>query len=208
MQSLFVGCSKLLFIPYALADLDGYGTKACSAFEGMGLKMTSIHTHADPVAAVMESDGVFVGGGNTFRLAKRVHESGVGAAIRERVESGMPYAGTSAGSNLACWAIRTTNDMPIVYPPTFDGLQLVPFQINPHYLDPNPDSKHMGETREQRIREFHEENAQPVVGLREGAWLRVVGDRMTLEGTTGAKLFLAGEAMTEIGTGTDLSHLL
>ena len=120
----------------------------------------------------------------------------------------MPYAGTSAGSNLACWAIRTTNDMPIVYPPTFDGLQLVPFQINPHYLDPNPDSKHMGETREQRIREFHEENAQPVVGLREGAWLRVVGERMTREGTTGAKLFLAGEAMTEIGTGTDLSHLL
>ncbi|MEM7313969.1 MAG: dipeptidase PepE [Planctomycetota bacterium] len=209
MRELFAGCSNLLFVPYALYDLDAYGDKACQTFASWGLNMKSIHTFDDPAAAVMEADGVFVGGGNTFRLTKKVHESGVGEAIQQRaLQDGMPYAGTSAGSNLACWTIRTTNDMPIVYPSSFNGLQLVPFQINAHYQDPDPDSTHMGETREQRIKEFHEENPQPVIGLREGAWLQVQGDKMTLQGTTGAKLFTKDAAARELATGADLSDLL
>lgn len=209
IKSLFAGCDQLLFVPYALKDLDGYAAKAIAAFAEFGFAMQSVHAVDDPIQSLKNAGGVFVGGGNTFRLNKIAHQTGLVAAIRQRViEEQMPYLGTSAGSNLACATIRTTNDMPIVYPPTFDGIGLVPFQINAHYLDADPDSTHMGETRETRIREFHEENVQPVVGLREGAWLRIDGDQMTLEGSTGAVLFQQGQPPLECETGQDLSHLL
>ncbi len=209
VKSLFAGADDLLFVPYALHGHDAYAATAIEQFAKFGFRMTSVHTWDQPADAVAEAGGVFIGGGNTFRLAKALHDSGLAAAIHRRgLQDGMPYMGTSAGSNVACASIRTTNDMPIVYPPTFDGIQLVPFQINPHYVDPDPDSTHMGETRETRICEFHEENEQPVVGLREGAWLRVVGDRITLEGTTGARLFRRNQSPEECASGRDMSDLL
>jgi len=182
----------VLFIPYALFDRDGYADKAHSAFLDMGLGLESIHHSPDPVAAIHEAKGMFIGGGNTFRLLKTLHDLDLIEPIRNRVAKGMPYLGTSAGSNVACPTIMTTNDMPIVYPPTFAALNLVPFQINAHYRDPDPDTTHMGETRDTRIREFHEENSAPVVALREGAMLTVNGDSVTLIGESGGQLFRPG----------------
>ena len=205
----FKECQDLVFVPFALKDLDAYAKTAIRAFSQMGFSMQSVHTAADACELVSQARGIFVGGGNTFRLSKIIHELGLVEVIRDRVFAGhLKYMGTSAGSNLACATIRTTNDMPIVYPPTFDALQLVPFQINAHFQDADPDSTHMGETRETRIREFHEENSTPVIGLREGAWLKVVGDQVTLQGTTGAVLFLRGEKPRECHAGADLGVLL
>jgi dipeptidase E len=151
---------------------------------------------------------MFIGGGNTFRLLTLLHEKALIAPIRKRVAAGMPYMGSSAGTNVASPTIKTTNDMPIVYPPTFDALNLVPFQINPHYLDPDPASKHQGETREQRIREFHEMNETPVVGLREPALIRIDGARAELLGDAGARLFKRGSQPVELATGDRLDDLL
>ena len=170
--------SRLLFVPWALHDRSGYAAKARERFARMGIGVDSIDDAADPVAAVAAAEAVFVGGGNTFRLLRELHESGALAAIRRRVGEGMPYMGASAGTNVACPSIRTTNDMPIVEPPSFAALALVPFQINPHYLDPEPGSTHQGETREQRIREFLEDNDVPVVGLRESSMLYVEDGRV------------------------------
>jgi dipeptidase E len=198
---------RVLFVPWALADRDGYAAKARERFAAMGLALDSIHEAPDPVDAVEDAEALFVGGGNTFRLLKCAEEAGVLGPIRHRVAAGMPYLGTSAGSNLACPTIRTTNDMPIVQPASFEALDLVPFQINPHYLDPDPGSRHMGESRETRIREFLEENALPVVGLREGSMIRVEGVRTTLLGPAGARLFLRGAEPQELAPGADLSAL-
>jgi dipeptidase E len=199
---------RILFIPYALQDRDGYAAKARAAFEEMGFALDSLHEAADPVRAVGEAEAVFCGGGNTFRLLKTLDETSVLPAIRRRVAEGMVYSGASAGSNLACPTIRTTNDMPIVEPRSFDALGLVSFQVNPHYLDPVPGSTHMGETRETRIREFHEENDAPVVGLREGAILRVEGESVRLEGVAGARVFRKGEEPVEVAPVAELSPLL
>jgi len=208
-RELFEGCETIAFVPYALKDLDSYAATATKAFAAWDLTLKSVHLADDPVEFASSVDGYFVGGGNTFRLSKIVNESGLADVIRERTLAGeTQYMGTSAGSNLACATIRTTNDMPIVQPPTFDALGLVPFQINPHFIDADPNSEHMGETRAKRIEEFHEENQSPVVGLREGAWLRVKGDEMVLEGTTGAVLFERGNEPRECETGMDLSKLL
>jgi dipeptidase E len=207
MQAALGGARRLLFVPWALADRDGYAAKARERFSAMGFGLDSIHDAEDPVDAVEDAEAIFVGGGNTFRLLKCAEEAGVLGPIRHRVAGGMPYLGTSAGSNLACPTIRTTNDMPIVEPASFEALGLVPFQINPHYLDPDPGSRHMGETRETRIREFLEENDLPVVGLREGSMIRVEGARMTLLGTAGARLFRRGAEALELGAGADLSSL-
>lgn len=189
--------SRVLFVPFALADRDGYAAKARERFADLGYGLDSLHDAPDPVAAVDAADAVFIGGGNSFRLLAALHERGVVAPLRRRVAAGMPYLGTSAGSNVACPTIRTTNDMPIVEPPTFDALGLVGFQINPHYLDPDPASTHKGETREQRLREYHEENELPVVGLREGAMLRVEGEAVELRGTSGARIFRRGREPEE-----------
>ncbi len=205
----FLGNAKTVaFVPYALANHDGYAARARQAYGEMGYELTSVHEVADPAELVAGTDAVFIGGGNTFRLLKTLYDKDLVVPISARAASGMAYIGTSAGSNVACISIRTTNDMPIVYPPTFDALGLVPFNINPHYLDPDPSSSHMGETRETRIREFHEENEPPVVGLREGCWLRVEGDVMTLGGTMRARLFHRGADPVEHEPGADLSELL
>lgn len=201
------GVGTILFVPWALHDLDAYTKPVRERLLKMGFEVVGIHEAGDPVAAVESAEALFVGGGNTFRLLTQLHGCGVIPAIRSRVAAGMPYMGSSAGSNAACPTIKTTNDMPIVEPPTFDALKLVSFQINPHYLDPNPDSKHKGETREDRIREYHEMNSTPVVGLREGAWLRVVGDTITLQGMKGARLFRRGEEPVEFEPGASLDFL-
>lgn len=198
----------VLFVPWALDDLDAYTSTVRQRLERMELAVSGIHEHADPIAAVNEAEALFIGGGNTFRLLFRLYGAGVMPAIRARVTDGMPYMGSSAGSNMACATIMTTNDMPIVYPPSFDALQLVSFQINPHYLDADPDSTHKGETREDRIREYHEMNDTPVVGLREGAWLRVVGDEVRLEGHRGALILRRGQPAEEFEPGARLDFLL
>jgi len=199
---------KVLFVPYALHDHAGYASKAKAAFAELGCELTSAHEAVDPAAAVDDAQAVFVGGGNTFRLLKALYDTGLLGAIRRRALAGMPYIGSSAGTNVATVSIRTTNDMPIVMPPSFGALDLVPFQINPHYLDPDPASKHMGETREERLRQFHEEHATPVLGLREGCLLDVRSAAMTLRGSTDARLFARGEAPREFAPGSDLSFLL
>jgi dipeptidase E len=207
----FLGPSvkRVLFVPYALFDRDGYVAKTRTRFGAMGYGLDSVHDLAGgPIAAVERAEALFIGGGNTFRLLAALWHHALIEPIRQRVRAGMPYVGSSAGSNVACPSIRTTNDMPIVEPPFFAALDLVPFNINPHYQDPIPGSTHMGETREQRIAEFHEENTEPVVGLREGAWLLVEDSTVLLQGSTGARLFRRGEAVTEYPIGSRLDFLI
>ncbi len=208
LRQLLAGVSRVLFIPHALKDRDGYVARAREAFVEMGFELDSLHEAADPRRALDEAEAVFCGGGNTFRLLASLRELDVVERIRRRALDGMPYAGASAGSNLACPTIKTTNDMPIVQPPTFDALALVPFQINPHYVDPVAGSTHMGETRETRIREFHEENTLPVVGLREGAILRVTGDSILLVGLAGARVFRHGQEPVEVTPVTAIESLV
>ena len=202
------GVKTVLFIPYALKDHGAYAAKVRAAFEGMGFGLDALHEAPDAVAAIERAEAVFTGGGNTFRLLDTVQRLGLMEPIRARVAAGMPYTGASAGTNLACPTIRTTNDMPIVEPASFDALGLVPFQINPHYLDPDPASTHKGETREERLLQYHEENTLPVVGLREGSMLWVDGDRVTLKGTKAARLFRRGMEPVEVEPGSDLGDLV
>jgi dipeptidase E len=208
LRAVLTGVRSVLFIPYALKDGDAYTAKAREAFSEMGFGLDSLHEAPDARRALEAAEAVFCGGGNTFRLLKALHDLDLLAVLRRRALDGMPYTGASAGSNLACPTIRTTNDMPIVQTPSLDALGLVPFQINPHYLDPAPASTHMGETREMRIHEFHEENATPVVGLREGAIVRVEGDSVLLKGVAGARVFRRGQEPVEIAPVADLAPLL
>jgi len=201
IRSFLGEAKRVLFVPYALFDRDKYAANARERFQKMGYELTPVHTAANPVAAVNETDAVFIGGGNTFRLLKALYEFDLIEAIRNRVSNGMPYIGSSAGSNVAAPTIKTTNDMPIVQPPSFNALGLVSFQINPHYLDPDPSSKHMGETREERIIQFLEENDTPVVGLREGAMLRTENGETILRGSTGARIFRRAMEPLEISPG-------
>lgn len=197
------------FVPFALADHDAYTRKVSEAFEPLGVRVTGLHAVSSVAAAVEEAEVLFVGGGNTFRLLQAVRRHGLIEIVRRRVAAGeLSYLGSSAGTNLACPGIRTTNDMPIVQPDSFVAFGLVPFQINPHYLDPDPTSTHMGETREERIRQFHEENDVAVLGMREGAWLRRRRDELLLNGTTGAVLFRRKQAPQQLREGDDVSYLL
>ena len=189
---------RVLFVPFALHDQDGYAARVRERLGLMGYDVESIHQVWDKQKAVSNAESIFIGGGNTFRLLKSLYEFDVLDLIRERADEGMLYMGSSAGSNVAAPTIRTTNDMPIVEPPSLDALGLVSFQINPHYLDPDPNSKHMGETREERIVQFLEENETPVVGLREGAMLRIENGTTTLKGTTGARIFRRGYEPVEV----------
>ena len=203
------GIGTVTFVPYALHDVDGYTRTARERFAPWGVEIVSVHESPRPAEAAERAEAFFVGGGNTFRLLARLYETGLLDAIRRRVESGeASYIGSSAGTNVACPTIRTTNDMPITWPPSFDAIGLVPFQINPHYLDPEPESRHMGETREQRIREYHEMNERPVVGLREGSWLRVEGESVALGGKHGARVFRRGKDAEEFPVGSRLDAIL
>ncbi len=208
IRQTLAGVSRVLFVPYALHDRDGYAAKARTRFAAMGFDLDSIHEQPDPVAAVAGAEALFIGGGNTFRLLDALQRAGLLGPIRARVAAGLPYLGASAGSNVAAPTIMTTNDMPIVQPASFEALGLVPFQINPHYLDPDPSSRHMGETREERINQFLEEHPTPVVGLREGAILRAGKGALVVEGTAGLRLFRRGEAPLELLPGADLRAYL
>ncbi len=204
MKETLGGARRVLFVPYALFDRAAYAARARDRFALMGVALDSIHEAPDPVHAVEGAEALFIGGENTFRLLKAMYEAGVLEPIRRRVAAGMPYLGTSAGSNVACPTIMTTNDMPIVQPPSFEALGLVPFQINPHYFDPDPGSTHMGETRETRILEYLEENDRVVLGLREGAMIRVEGGSARLLGTAGARIFRRGRPPEELPPGGDI----
>ena len=177
---------------------EAYTAKAKEVFASWGFEMRGAHEFKDAQEGCRWADGFFTGGGNTFVLAKTLHESGYFKAIDSAVREGKPYMGTSAGCNLTGMSICTTNDMPIVYPPSFDAWGWVPFNINPHYLDPVEGSTHMGETRATRIKEFHEFNNQPVYGLREGSWIRVHGTSMELKGLHSARWFRPGEPAEEV----------
>jgi dipeptidase E len=204
----FRGVNTIHFVPYALADHDAYTARVRGALAGAGIDVRGVHEGGDPLARLDEADAVFVGGGNSFRLLSALYRTGLREALVKAVTGGLPYMGASAGTNMAAPSLRTTNDMPIVEPPSFETLGLVPFQINPHYLDPDPASTHKGETREERLREFLEENDVPVLGLREGSWLRVEGRRAVLGGERDARLFGRGAEPRELTVGSDLSELL
>jgi dipeptidase E len=202
------GVKRVLFIPFALYDRDAYADLARERFKAMGYELESIHQAANAQRAVLDAEVVFIGGGNTFRLLKALYDFDLLLAIRRRVREGMPYIGSSAGSNVACPTIKTTKDMPIVQPPSFDALGLITFQISPHYLDPDPNSTHMGETQEERIRQFLEEDTTPVAGLREGAMLRVEKGSIELKGVSGARVFRRGHEPVEIEPGAKLNYLV
>lgn len=208
IRKLLGATPRVLFIPYALKDHNSYAARARDAFGEMGYGLDSIHESPDSLAAVSKAQAICCGGGNTFRLLKWLYDRRLIEVLRARVLEGVPYAGASAGTNIACPTIRTTNDMPIVEPPSLAALNLIFFQINPHYVDPDPTSTHMGETRETRIREFHEENTTPVVGLREGAMLRVNGERVQLRGQSGARIFRHDRPPVEVTPVADLNDYL
>ena len=199
--------SRVVFVPFALHDHDAYAERVRRQFATMGYEVESLHEVSDMRAAIARAEAIFIGGGNTFRLLKSLYDFDLLEPIRARVEEGMRYMGSSAGSNVAAPTIRTTNDMPIVEPPSFNALGLVPFQINPHYLDPDPGSKHMGETREERILQFLEENQTPVVGLREGAMLQIENGSCELKGSAGARLFRRGVEPVELQSGSQIDLL-
>jgi dipeptidase E len=201
------GVKQLLFIPYALRDYDSYFLKVNARLEQMGISCDSIH-HKDPKEALKTAQAIFIGGGNTFRLLKTLYERDLLPVIRESVDAGARYIGSSAGTNVACPTIRTTNDMPVVEPPSLTAIGLIPFQINPHYLDPDPNSKHMGETRPERIGEYLDENDLPVVGLREGTMIRTEHDQYVLKGIASARIFRKGQEPVEISPGNSLNSVL
>ncbi|MDP8922879.1 MAG: dipeptidase PepE [Chloroflexota bacterium] len=209
LHDLFGGAQTVHFVPYALADHGGYTAGVGERLAPLGVSVIGVHAGGDPRAAVEAAEVLFVGGGNSFRLLDALQRHALLEPIRRRVQSGeLRYLGSSAGTNMACPSLRTTNDMPIVQPRSFAALGLIPFQINPHYVDPDPATTHMGETREQRLLEFLEENDVPVLGMREGTWLRRRDDRLTLGGVTAARLFRRGAEPREYGPGADLSRLL
>jgi len=180
---------------------------AATKFNAIGLELKGIHTFPDAQKAIENAEGIFIGGGNTFLLLLKLYKNGLVETIRKRVNEGMPYMGTSAGSNVAGKTISTTNDMPIVHTPTFDALDLIHINLNPHYLDPDLNSRHKGETRETRIKEFHAINNIPVVGLREGSWIEVTGSEIKLGGNLQARVFEQGKEPAEYKSGSDLSFL-
>lgn len=201
---------NLLFIPFARPSgitHDEYTRKVSEAFAQIGITVQGIHEFDNPIQALENAEGIFTGGGNTFLLVTQLYKTGIIETLEKVVKNGTPYLGTSAGSNICGLTIGTTNDMPIVYPPSFNTLSFVPFNINPHYLDPIEGSTHMGETRETRINEFHHFNSQPVLGLREGSWLEVSGNKITLKGALTARLFRQNKTPLEVETESDLSDL-
>ncbi|UUC45799.1 dipeptidase PepE [Flavobacterium cerinum] len=210
LASHFNDVKTLLFIPYARPggiSHDAYTEKVREAFSKINIAVKGIHEYENPTEALSTAEGIFTGGGNTFLLVSQLYQTKVIDALETAVKNGTPYLGTSAGSNICGLTMGTTNDMPIVYPPSFKTLGFVPFNINPHYLDPDSNSTHMGETRETRINEFHHFNSQPVLGLREGSWLEVSGNTITLKGHLNARLFRQNQEPEEMAPESDFSNL-
>ncbi|WP_111707467.1 dipeptidase PepE [Lutibacter citreus] len=211
LSALFKGIKEILFIPYARPSgisHDEYTKIARGAFAKIGIDVIGLHEFKNPIEAINNARGIFTGGGNTFLLVKQLYDTKIISTLKNVVENGIPYFGTSAGSNIAGLTVHNTNDMPIIYPPSFNTLGFINFNINPHYLDPDPNSKHMGETRETRINEFHTLNSIPVLGLREGSWLYVKGSKIVLKGDLFARLFEKGKQPKELPPETDLSYLM
>ena len=210
LRQFYSEVETILFIPYARPggiSHDEYTHKAMTAFESIGKSVIGIHQFENASEAISQASGLFVGGGNTFVLVNQLYKNNLIEPLKDAIAKGTPYLGTSAGSNICGLTMNTTNDMPIIYPPSFKTLAAVPFNINPHYLDPDPKSRHMGETRETRIKEFHQFNTQPVVGLREGSYLRVKGSHIVLEGELVARVFEYGKDPYEIEPGFELKFL-
>ncbi len=208
LKSFFSKVKTILFIPYARPSgisYDTYTEKAREAFVKVDIDVKGIHEFDNPKESVLKAEAIFTGGGNTFELVNQLYKNDVIDSLRKVVEAGTPYLGTSAGSNICGITMMNTNDMPIVYPPSFDTMGLIPFNINAHYLDPDPSSKHMGETRETRIKEFHVFNETPVLGLREGSWLEVSNKEIKLKGQLSARLFRKGKEAVELPTETQIT---
>lgn len=189
---LYNNIEEIVFIPYARPSgisHDEYTDLVENALTPLGICVRGLHEFENPIEGLTQAKGIFTGGGNTFLLVKMLHDLGLMSVLTNRVEAGTPYLGTSAGSNITGPNMKTTNDMPIVYPPSFEATGLIPFNINAHYLDPDPSSTHKGETRETRIKEFHKFNKQTVIGLREGSWLSVKGSEIKLKGSLSARVF-------------------
>jgi dipeptidase E len=210
LSIFFKGIHELLFIPYARPSgisHDDYTAKVQLAFDKINIKVKGIHEFKNPIDAINNAKAIFTGGGNTFLLVKQLYDNKLISVLKNVVENGVPYLGTSAGSNITGLTVQNTNDMPIIYPPSFNALGFINFNLNPHYLDPDPNSKHMGETRETRINEFHTLNATPVLGLREGSWLEVSGNKIVLKGELNARLFQQHKKPIELPPNYDLSSL-
>ncbi len=208
IKNLFDGIDEIIFIPFARPggiSHDDYTAKVAEVFGTLNIKVKGLHEYENMNEAIESGKGFFTGGGNTFLLVKTLHEKNLMQILKKNIESGKPYLGCSAGSNIGGVNMKTTNDMPIVYPPSFDCMALVPFNLNPHYLDPNPDLKHNGETRETRIKEFLTQNDIKVIGLREGNWIRCINDKITVEGSQLTRIFEKDKEPYEIESGTSLS---
>jgi dipeptidase E len=206
LRSFLGEVRNVVFLPFALFDRAAYTARVQARLEPMGYRVDGLE--AGSLDLLERAEAVFLGGGNTFRLLKALQDLSLVAVIRRRVSEGIPYVGSSAGSIVACPTLKTTKDMPIVEPASFEALGLVDFQISPHYLDPDPASMHMGETQEERILQFLEENDAAVLGLREGAFVRVEGGSAVLAGTTGARLFRRGTPPAELRPRQQLDDLL
>lgn len=210
LLELYTDVNEILFVPYARPSgisHEDYTAAVSKAFARIEKTVVGLHTFEDPISAITNAKGIFTGGGNTFLLVDQLYRNQVLEPLKNAIISGTPYLGTSAGSNICGLTMCTTNDMPIIYPPSFKTLGILPFNINPHYLDPDPNSTHKGETRETRIKEFHKFNSQPVVGLREGSWLRVKDQKTILKGPLTARIFENQKAPYEIDPESDLTDL-
>ena len=208
LKFLFNNSDEILFIPYARPggiSYEDYTKIIAKAFQKIGKTVKGIHEFDDTNTAIKQAKGIYVGGGNTFVLVNQLYKNNSFEILKEVIHNGIPYLGTSAGSNIAGLTMQTTNDMPIVYPPSFKTLGAVPFNINPHYLDPDENSTFMGETRETRIHEFHAFNDEPVIGLREGSWLSIQGEEIKLKGNLQARIFEAGKSAYEIIPNTSIN---
>ena len=204
LEKLFAKATTILFIPFARPSgisHDHYTEKVTLAFNKINKKVIGLHEFNDLSDAINNAEGIFTGGGNTFLLVKQLHDKQLMTVLSNAIKSGIPYLGCSAGSNITGISMKTTNDMPIVYPSSFETLAIIPFNLNPHYLDPDINSTHKGETRETRIKEFHSFNEAPVIGLREGSWLQVIGHKITLKGNLKARFFEQNRRPVELESG-------
>lgn len=203
----FKNVKSIVFIPYARPDgisYDAYTDKAKKAFSTINIDVIGIHEFENPKEAIKNAEGIFTGGGNTFELVNQIYKNDILEVLKDTVEKGIAYLGTSAGSNICGQTMMNTNDMPIVYPPSFKTLGFIPFNINAHYLDPITGSTHMGETRETRIKEYHVFNETPVLGLREGSWLEVSASSIILKGNLTARVFKQKETPFELESGSEV----